>query len=257
MRGPGNLVQLTLVPLLFALDLDRKVLARLPVDLVALRVIVDEVTAVSVLLLVEVGFRDDLVGEELVVGEFEDQAEAWTVEVLHANVRQYLQHFLVAVCDGLGERRVLHRTEPEFWDTLRIAGVGALCWLERIFLILLLILFAGLNFLIRGLGLAVDNAGALLVEGSKLGEELLLELQHFLLELGLQFGVLLLDALEPRHASPDRRRQRLNITRGAANETLELALHHRHEARVLCEDGRCGCAVEVLCKTALVHVKKR
>src|ERR1700722_854747 len=78
--------KLTLVALLLRLDAHRQVLAGLPVDLVTLGVVVDEVAAVAVLLAVEVRLGQQLVGEELVLGELEDQAEARLVEVLHADV---------------------------------------------------------------------------------------------------------------------------------------------------------------------------
>ena len=86
--------------------------------------VIDEVTSVAVLLLVEVGLGDGLVGEEFVVLEFEDEAETGAVEVLHADVGQVLQSSLVAVCDHLGERDlVLHGAEPELWNTLDILAL--------------------------------------------------------------------------------------------------------------------------------------
>ena len=61
----------TLVSLLFALDLNGEVLARLPVDLVTFRMIIDEVATITVLFLIEVRLGDGLVGKELVVGKLE------------------------------------------------------------------------------------------------------------------------------------------------------------------------------------------
>lgn len=62
----------TLVSLLLSLDADREVLARKPFDLVTFGVVVDEITAVSTLSLVEVGLGDGLVCEEFVRGKLED-----------------------------------------------------------------------------------------------------------------------------------------------------------------------------------------
>jgi len=84
-------------------------------------VVVDEVAAVAVFLLVEVGLGDGLVGEEVIFLKLEDEAEARAVQVLHANVRQVLECSLVAVCDHLGKRDlVLHGAEPELGDALDV-----------------------------------------------------------------------------------------------------------------------------------------
>lgn len=209
---------LTLVPLLLALNLDGEVLALLPLDLVALGVVVDEVATVAVLLLVVVGLADGLVGEELVVGEFEDETETGAVEVLHADVGQVLEGLLVTVGDGLGEGRVLHGAEPELGDTLQVSGRSLLLSARLLGLILVVLVvlalgLAGLDLLLGGLGLAVDNLCALLVQRGELGEELLLKLKDLLLELSLELGVLLLHALEAVNAFPDRGGQRLDVAR--------------------------------------------
>jgi hypothetical protein len=187
----------------------------LPVDLVTLSVIVNEVTAVTVLLLVVVGLGDGLVGEELVLGELEDQAESRAVEVLHADVGQELEGALVTVGDGLGKRRVLHGGQPELGDTLDVgSGLVVLGLVLLIILIIFLfVLLASLDFLLGGLGGTVDDLGTLLVERGVLGEELLLEGKDFLLELGLELGVLLLDTLETSDTSADRGGERLDVTR--------------------------------------------
>jgi hypothetical protein len=208
------LATLTLIPLLLALDADSQVLAGLPVDLVTLGVVIDEVTAVAVLLLVEVGLGDGLVGEEVVLLKLEDQTEARAVEVLHADISEVLQGSLVAVCDHLGKRDlVLHGAQPELWDTLDVLalvlvelGLGCL-----VVLVVLVLLLANLDLVFRGLFGAVDDLRAGLVQRCELGEVLLLELQDLLLELGLELGVLLLDALEARHATAHRGREGLDV----------------------------------------------
>jgi hypothetical protein len=220
-------------------------------------VVVDEVATVAVLLLVVVGLADGLVAEESVLSELEDEAETRAVEVLHADVGQVLENLLIAVGDGLGERRVLHGAEPELRDTLDIGGSGLLLLigLGLLGLIIALIVLAlgltSLDLLLGRLSKTVDDLGALLVQGSELGEELLLELENLLLELSLKLGVLLLHALEAVNASADGSGQRLDVAGGLANKTRELVLHHRNEARVLCEEGSGGGAVEVLCSKAV------
>ena len=185
----------------------------MPVDLVTLGVIVDEVTAVAVLLLVVVGLGDGLVGEELVLGELEDETESGAVQVLHADVGQELEGTLVTVGDGLGERRVLHGGQPELGDTLDVGGRLVILGLGLLILVILLfVLLASLDFLLGRLGGTVDDLGTLLVERGVLGEELLLEGKDLLLELGLELGVLLLDTLETSDTSADRGRERLHVT---------------------------------------------
>jgi hypothetical protein len=208
--------KLTLVALLLALDSNGEVLARLPVDLVTLGVVVDEVTTVAVLLLVVVCLGDGLVGEELVLGELEDETESGAVQVLHADVGQELEGTLVTVGDGLGERRVLHGGQPELGDTLDVGGrlvVLSLVGLIILVVVFLFVLLASLDLLLGRLSGAVDDLGTLLVERGVLGEELLLEGKDFLLELGLELGVLLLDALETSDTSADGGRERLDVTR--------------------------------------------
>jgi hypothetical protein len=195
-------------------------------------VVVDEVATITVLLLVVVGLADGLVAEESVLGELEDEAEPGAVEVLHADVGQVLEDLLVAVGDSLGERRVLHGAEPELRDTLDVGSSGLLLLVDLglLGLIIALVVFAlglaGLDLLLGRLGKTVDDLGALLVQGSELGEELLLKLENLLLELSLELGVLLLHALEAVNASADGSRQRLDVAGGLANKTGELVLHH-------------------------------
>lgn len=177
--------------------------------------VVDKVATVAVLLLVEVGLGDGLVGEELVLVEFEDEAEAGAVEVLHADIGESLQRGLVTVCDHLGERDlVLHGAEPELGDTLDVLAlvlVELSLGLVLIILVVLVLLLANLDLLLRGLGGAVDNLCAGLVQRCELGKVLLLELENLLLELCLELGVLLLDALEAGDTATNRGRERLNV----------------------------------------------
>lgn len=176
--------------------------------------VVDEVTTVAVLILVVVGLGDGLVGEELVLGELEDEAESRSVEVLHANVGELLEGLLVAVGDHLGERDlVLHGREPELGDTFcgLILLLLLLSLLGLLLLILLFILLSGLNLLFGRLDTTVHNGGTALVQGGEFAKVLLLELEDLLLELSLQLGMLLLDTLQTGHTAADDRRKRLNV----------------------------------------------
>lgn len=200
--------------------------------------VINEVTAIPALVLVVVGLGDDLVGEKLVLSELEDQAETGLVEVLHADVDQGLESALIAVGDHLGKGDlVLHGREPELGNTADLTAVGGALVLDSGALRLVLILLAGLDEVLGGLGLAVDDGGTLLIERGELGEEFLLELKDLLLELGLELGVLFLDALETGDTALDLGRERLNVAGRLANEGTETALDQRHEAGVVSKDG--------------------
>ena len=127
--------------------------------------VVDEVATVPVLFLIEVRLGHDFVGEEFILGKLEDQAEAGTVEILHADVGKKLQRLFIAVGDSLCQGRVLHRTEPELWNALHVRArcIAGLGWFRHLVLILFFVSFAGLDFFRRGLGLAVHDLRALLV----------------------------------------------------------------------------------------------
>ena len=240
---------LTLVTLLLLLDADGQIVARFPVDLVTLGVVVDEIATVAALILIEVSLGDGLVGEELVLRELEDQSETRLVKVLHANVDQVLQGALVTVGNHLSERDlVLHRGQPELGDTRD--GLGGL---SRLLLLLsgrllglLIIRLAGLDLGIGWLGRAVDNLLALLIQGGELGEILLLELETLLLELSLALGVLFLDALETCNTLLDLGWERLDVTGRAADQRAKSALDHLNELGVLCKDGGGGGTIQVL-----------
>jgi len=174
-------------------------------------VVVDEISTVAALFLVVVGLGNRLVGEELVFGKVEDQAEARLVKVLHADVVQVLQSSFVAVGDGLCEGGILHGRQPELGNTFGIV-VGCVCWLVRslllgVFVVLVLIvLLTSLNLLLTWLARTVDDGGTLFVEWAVFGEELLLQSQDLLLEFGLKLRVLLLNTLEASYSLADRSR---------------------------------------------------
>lgn len=243
-------LQLTLVALLLLLNADSKILVLLPVDLVTLGVIVDKVATIAALVLVVVGLGDSLVGEVLVLSELEDEAESGLVEILHADIGEGLEGLLVAVGDHLGEGDlVLHGREPELGDTRNLLGrLGSLLLLGGGLglLIVLLILLTGLDLVLSGLSLAVDNGSTLLVKRSELGEVLLLELKDLLLELGLKLGVLLLDALQASDTTLDIGRERLNVAGRTTDKRAETALDKGHKSGVLGEDGSGGGTVKVL-----------
>jgi hypothetical protein len=237
--------------LLLRLDAHRQVLASLPVDLAALGVVVDEVATVAVLLAVEVRLGQDAVGEEVVVGELEDEPESGLVEVLHADVDQVAQRRLVLLHDDLLERDVvLHRRQPKLGDTLDGAGRLGLLVLLVVALGGLGILgegrLAGLDFGLGGLGAAVDDDGSPLVERGELLEVLLLKLEHVLLELGLELAVLLLDALEAGDAAANIGWQVLDVAGRAADELVELVLHQGDHGRVAGNGAAEACDVDVV-----------
>lgn len=235
-----------------ALDTNGEVLTLLPVDFVPLGVVVDEVAAVPTLVLVEVGLRDGLVGEVLVVGKLEDEAETGLVEVLHADVGQVTEGNLVTVRDHLSEGDlVLHGRQPELGDAIDTLGIlGGLLLLLGLLgsrLLLVIVLLTSLNLGISGLSSTVDDGGTLLVKRGELGKVLLLQLEHLLLELCLQLGVLLLDTLQARNATADRGREGLNVARGAANQRAQATLNHIDQGGVLGEDRcRSGTLSEVI-----------
>ncbi len=179
--------------------------------------IVDEIAAIAALVLVVVGLCDGLVGEVVVLSELENEAEAGLVEVLHPDIGQGLEGTLVAVGDHLSKRDlVLHGGEPELGDTRHVGGaLGRLLVLDgsTLLFLLLLVFLASLDLLVGGLGLAVDDGGTLLVQRSELGKVLLLELQNLLLELGLELGVVLLDALKASNAALNLGGKRLDVAR--------------------------------------------
>jgi len=154
--------------------------------------VVDEVSAISVLLLVVICLGERLVCEEVVVGKLEDELEARAVKVLHPDVDQLFHGVLVALGDEIGQRRlVLHCRKPEFWDTLdglsRLVGV-LLGWCTLLFviflvLILLVIFLTSSDLFLSRLGLANDDLGTLLVERSEFGKVLLFELEDLFLKL--------------------------------------------------------------------------
>lgn len=211
--------------------------------------VVDKVTTVTALILVVVGLGNGGVLEVVVGGELEDEAESGLVQVLHADVSEMLEGTLITVGDHLGKRDlVLHGREPELGDTRHIVGdLGLLLRLGGITLSLgLVILLAGLDLFLGGLRLSVDDGGTLLVEGRELGEVLLLELKHLLLELGLELGVVLLNALEASDTAADGSGQGLDVTRRLAHEGAETTLNHLDELGVLGEDGSRGGTVQIL-----------
>lgn len=250
--------RLTLVALLLLLDPNGQILALLPVDLVAFSVIIDEVTSIAGLVLVEVGLGDGLVGEKLILLKLENETETGLVEVLHTDVDQVLQGALVTVGDHLSEGDlVLHGGQPELWNTADMFGdlsgllllLGLLSLLLLI-VVLLIVFFAGKDLLLGGFGLAVDDLGTLLVEWGKLGKVLLLKLENLFLELGLEFGVFFLNAFETSDALLNLGRQGLDVAGGSANERAKTALNHLNKLRVLSKNGGSRSAVqlvEVLC----------
>lgn len=141
--------------------------------------IVDEVSAVTILFPVEIRLGDGLVGEEVVVGELKDESETGSVEILHPYVGQRAEGLFVTVCNQLSERDlVLHSGEPElrnaFYWLRRISlflTLGFLCALLVLFLVL-----ASIDFFFSGLGLTIDDLGSLFVKRREFGKVLFLKL---------------------------------------------------------------------------------
>lgn len=243
------------------LDADSQILAGLPVDLITLSVIVDEVATISTLVLVEVCLGDDLVGEVGVLSELEDQAKTGLVEVLHADVSQRLESLLITVGDHLSQRNlVLHGRQPELGDTGDLGGrLGTLLLFRSGVLVLivclgLVILLTSGNLLLSRLGGSIDNLRTLLVQRSELGEVLLLELEDLLLELGFQLGVIFLDALQASHTSLNLGRERLDIARGSSDEPTKTALDEGHQVGVLGKDRGGSSTIQLLCVARIVSL---
>jgi hypothetical protein len=235
--------------LLLALDSHRQILVGLPVNSFSFGVIIDEVSSVAILLAIEVGLRQSLVGEELIGREFEDELETRTVEVLHANVCQVSECLLILIGDELGKGHlILHRRQPEFGDALGILSpirLG-LCLL-LVFLVIFIFRLAGFDFSLCRFALAVDDLGPLLVQRCEFGKVFLFEVQNFLLEFSLKFGVFLLDAFQASDPAPDGGWEALNVAGRTPNKCSELSLDHRYESGVLSEDRSSSGAVKILC----------
>lgn len=183
----------TLVPLFLGLYSHRQILARQPVNLFTLGVVVDEVTTVATLSLVKVRLGKDGVAEVFVARKLEDETEPRLVEILHANVDETLEDSLVPVGDDFRERDVvLEGRQPELRDTGHVLGRGAFLvivsrsggclrlggalLLGGTFSLGIIIIASSLDLLLGRLGRAVDDEVALLVERGKLGKVFLLEL---------------------------------------------------------------------------------
>lgn len=175
--------------------------------------VVDEVATVSTLILVIVGLRDSLVGEELILRELENQAESGLVEVFHANVGELLEGLLIPLSDHFRQGDlVLHSRQPELGNTGHGLVLGLFLLLRIVVLLVLLFVFlASLNLGLGGLHTSVNNCGPALIQRGELGEVLLLELQDLLLELCLQLRVLLLDTLQASDAAADDRGKGLDV----------------------------------------------
>lgn len=174
------------------------------------------------------------------------------VEVRQPDVGKLLERLLVRVGDGLGEGHgVLHGSKPELGNTreLLVALLSELSDLSALLLVILVVRVGVLalgHLGVGGFSLARDDLQTPVVEGLVLAEELyvsggvhasqthlLLDLKDGQLELGLDLRVLDLEALEAVNTPADGGRQRLDVSRRAADERAELVLREREERGVL------------------------
>jgi hypothetical protein len=107
-----------------------------------------------------------------------------------------------------------------------------------VILIVAVLLTTEFDELVRGLLLASNDAGALVVERGVAGGESLLEGKDLVLEFGLDLGLLGLDALEAINALADGGREGLEVAAGPADERGELVLDEAREPRVLLSVSR-------------------
>lgn len=82
--------------------------------------VIDEITAVAALLLVEVCLGNSFVGEEVVCArEFKDELETRLVKIFHSDVSQVFESSFITLGNQICKRRVvLHGRKPKFWDSL-------------------------------------------------------------------------------------------------------------------------------------------
>jgi hypothetical protein len=211
--------------------------------------VVDEVSSVAILLTVEVGLRECFVRKEIVWRELENELEARAVEILHADVRQVSEGFLVLIRDKLSKRNlVLHCRQPELWNTLCVIGRIDL-YFRLLILSLVFVLFrlAGFHLSLCWFAVTIDDLGPLLVQWCEFGKVFLFEVQNFFLELSLKFGVFLLNAFEASNSTANRSWEVFNVARRTTNKCTKLSLYHRHEGWVLSEDRGSSGAVKILC----------
>jgi hypothetical protein len=177
--------------------------------------IIDEIATISALFLVEISLRDSFVGEKLILSKLKDQSEARSVEILHSDISEKFQGLLVSLCYHLREGNlILHGRQPEFWNTGHfrlLSGVFLLLLTVFLSFLVLPVALPSLNFSFCRLGGSIDDGGTFLVQGGKLLEEFLLELQNLLLELRFKLCVGLLYALKAGDATTHRSRQRFNV----------------------------------------------
>ena len=160
--------ELTLVTLLLDFKLLGQILVLLPLDFGTDRTIVDKVTCIANLLLVEVGLFQDSVIEEIVGGELENELEArggiGSGEVFDANINEVLQCSGIPIRDDLIEDGVIAESgKPELGDTI---GTGLLALFRRGIEFLILLegnLFTGFDLISSGLrGTSNDLLSALI-----------------------------------------------------------------------------------------------
>ena len=211
--------------------------------------VVDEVSSVAVLLTVEVGLRECFVRKEIVWRELKNELETWAVEVLHPDVRQMSERFLILIRNKLGKRNlILHCRQPELRNTLCIIGRIDL-YLSLLILSLIFVPFglAGFHLSLRWFAVTIDDPSPLLIQWCEFGKIFLFEVQNFFLELSLKFGVFLLNAFEAGNSTTNGSWEVLNVAGRTTNKCTELSLYHRHEGGILSEDRSSSGAVKILC----------
>ena len=166
----------TLVPLLLDFEFFRQVLIFLPFDRGAKGTIVHKVTRISDLLLVEIGFLENIVLEKLVVLKYKENLEAGLAhclcicanafgQVFEADIDKVFKSLSVAICDEFAQTQVVSkRGEPELGDAG--GGRGYILRQNGVFFVLLdRSLFARIDLFSGCCGLSSDYGVSAFVEG--------------------------------------------------------------------------------------------
>ena len=158
----------TLVPLLLNLKLLCEIFILFPPDLGANGAIVDEITRISDLFLVEISLLEDVVLEEVIGAEDEEDLEAWlaclVIEVRELNINKVLEGFHIAICDQLGEGDMISECgEPEVRNTIR-GGSGVFRQGGILFILLDRVLLATIELLPCGLSGSSDDRMSAIIQ---------------------------------------------------------------------------------------------
>ena len=165
----------TLIPLPLNFEFFCQILILLPLDRCAKGTVVHEVARVPDLLLVEICLLEDLVREEVVLLKLEKDLETRLAhrfgictdafgQVFEADIDKVLEGLSIAICDHLAQRNVVSECgQPELGDTG--GGRSNILGQRSVFFVVLGgNLFACLDLLFGGCGLAGDDRVSAFIE---------------------------------------------------------------------------------------------